>query len=54
MALARPRLVADGDVKGARYVCDLVDLAVGEGYRPLPPCALAALGCPILRGPVIG
>ena len=29
--LAQPRLVADGDVKGGRYVSGVVDLAVGEG-----------------------
>ncbi len=30
-ALAQPRLVADGDVKGGRYVSMVVDLVVGEG-----------------------
>lgn len=30
-ALAMPRLVVDGDVKGGRYVSLLVDLVVGEG-----------------------
>ena len=29
--LAMPRLVTDGDVKGGRYVSDLVDLVVGQG-----------------------
>jgi hypothetical protein len=29
-ALAEPRLVVDGDVKGGRYVSDLVDLVVGH------------------------
>lgn len=29
-ALAQPRLVVDGDVKGGRYVSDLVDLVVGH------------------------
>ena len=29
-ALAEPRLVVDGDVKGGRYVWDLVDLVVGH------------------------
>ena len=28
--LAQPRLVTDGDVKGGRYVSDLVDLVVGQ------------------------
>jgi hypothetical protein len=30
-ALAEPRLVADGDVKGGRYVSGVYDLVVGEG-----------------------
>jgi hypothetical protein len=30
-ALAEPRLVVDGDVKGGRYVSGLVDLVVGNG-----------------------
>lgn len=30
VALAEPRLVVDGDVKGGRYVSDLVDLVVGH------------------------
>ena len=30
-ALSQPRLIVDGDVKGGRYVSDMVDLAVGEG-----------------------
>ncbi len=30
-ALSEPRLVVDGDVKGGRYVSDLVDLVVGQG-----------------------
>lgn len=29
--LSQPRLIVDGDVKGGRYVSDMVDLAVGEG-----------------------
>jgi hypothetical protein len=29
-ALAEPRLVVDGDVKGGRYLSDLVDLVVGH------------------------
>ena len=29
--LAQPRLVADGDVKGGRYVSDIVDIYVGTG-----------------------
>jgi hypothetical protein len=32
--LARPRLVADGDVKGGRYVSLLVDLVIGRGAVP--------------------
>jgi hypothetical protein len=31
VVLAQPRLVADGDVKGGRYVSDVVDLYVGSG-----------------------
>ena len=31
VTLAQPRLVADGDVKGGRYVSDIVDLYVGTG-----------------------
>jgi hypothetical protein len=30
-ALAQPRLVTDGDVKGGRYVSGVVDIAVGSG-----------------------
>jgi hypothetical protein len=33
-ALAEPRLVVDGDVKGGRYVSLLVDLVVGQGVPP--------------------
>jgi hypothetical protein len=29
--LAEPRLVADGDVKGGRYVSGVYDLVVGQG-----------------------
>jgi hypothetical protein len=29
--LAQPRLVTDGDIKGGRYVSDIVDLYVGSG-----------------------
>jgi hypothetical protein len=29
--LGRPRLVADGDIKGGRYVSDLVDIYAGVG-----------------------
>jgi hypothetical protein len=29
--LAQPRLVADGDIKGGRYVSDIVDIYVGSG-----------------------
>lgn len=32
--LSQPRLVTDGDVKGGRYVSDLVDLVVGQGQPP--------------------
>jgi hypothetical protein len=31
VVLAQPRLVADGDVKGGRYVSDVVDLYAGTG-----------------------
>ena len=31
VTLAQPRLVTDGDVKGGRYVSDIVDLYVGSG-----------------------
>lgn len=31
VVLAQPRLVADGDVKGGRYVSDVVDIYVGTG-----------------------
>jgi hypothetical protein len=31
VTLAQPRLVADGDLKGGRYVSDIVDLYVGTG-----------------------
>jgi hypothetical protein len=30
-ALAAPRLVTDGDVKGGRYVSGVYDLIVGQG-----------------------
>jgi hypothetical protein len=30
-ALAQPRLVADGDIKGGRYVSGVVDIYVGTG-----------------------
>jgi hypothetical protein len=30
-ALAEPRLVTDGDVKGGRYVSGVYDLVVGQG-----------------------
>jgi hypothetical protein len=50
-ALARPRLVPDGDVKGGRYVSDMVDLVVGEGDRPMASCALAPPGCPVFPPP---
>lgn len=36
-ALAEPRLVVDGDVKGGRYVSDLVDLVVGQVLSPGGP-----------------
>ncbi len=36
---AQPRLVVDGDVKGGRYVSDLVDLVVGQGLAPFDPRA---------------
>ena len=31
VALAQPRLVTDGDIKGGRYVSDIVDIYVGTG-----------------------
>jgi hypothetical protein len=31
VALAQPRLVVDGDVKGGRYVSGVTKLVVGEG-----------------------
>lgn len=31
VTLAQPRLVADGDIKGGRYVSDVVDIYVGTG-----------------------
>jgi hypothetical protein len=31
VALAQPRLVADGDIKGGRYVSDIVDIYAGSG-----------------------
>ena len=31
VAQAEPRLVADGDVKGGRYVSDVVDIHAGTG-----------------------
>jgi hypothetical protein len=37
--LAEPRLVTDGDVKGGRYVSDLVDLVVGQGVALFGPTA---------------
>ena len=30
-ALPQPRLVTDGDVKGGRYVSDIVDIYTGAG-----------------------
>ena len=30
-ALAQPRLVTDADLKGGRYVSDVVDIGVGQG-----------------------
>jgi hypothetical protein len=44
-ALAEPRLVVDGDVKGGRYVSGLVDLVVGHGAPP-------ATGAPLPGKPV--
>lgn len=35
--LAQPRLVVDGDVKGGRYVSEVVDLVVGQGAAPFGP-----------------
>jgi hypothetical protein len=37
--LAEPRLVTDGDIKGGRYVSDLVDLVVGQGVGWFDPTA---------------
>ncbi len=37
--LAQPRLVVDGDVKGGRYVSELVDLVVGQGVASFDPRA---------------
>ena len=34
-ALAQPRLVTDGDVKGGRYVSGVVDIYVGHRAREL-------------------
>jgi hypothetical protein len=34
VALAQPRLVTDGDVKGGRYDSGLFDLVVGNGALP--------------------
>jgi hypothetical protein len=34
VTLARPRLVADGDVKGGRYVSLIVGLVIGHGALP--------------------
>jgi hypothetical protein len=31
VTLPQPRLVADGDIKGGRYVSDVVDIYVGIG-----------------------
>jgi hypothetical protein len=46
--LAQPRLVADGDVKGGRYVSDIVDLVAGRDgpgcvlvYQPASPIGVA-------------
>jgi hypothetical protein len=36
-ALAQPRLVTDGDVKGGRYVSGVEDLVVGQGPVPRLP-----------------
>jgi DMSO/TMAO reductase YedYZ molybdopterin-dependent catalytic subunit len=38
-ALAQPRLVTDGDVKGGRYVSGVVDLVVGQALAPFGPQA---------------
>ena len=35
--LTQPRLVTDGDVKGGRYVSDIVDLVVGQAPPPAWP-----------------
>ena len=40
-ALAQPRLVTDGDIKGGRYVSDVVDLVIGHSPRPAWPWARA-------------
>jgi hypothetical protein len=32
--LAQPRLVTDGDIKGGRYVSDVVDLVIGQSPPP--------------------
>jgi hypothetical protein len=31
VVLAQPRLVTDGDIKGGRYVSDVVDIYAGTG-----------------------
>jgi hypothetical protein len=36
-ALAQPRLVVDGDVKGGRYVSGVVDLVVGHALSAETP-----------------
>jgi hypothetical protein len=36
-ALAQPRLVVDGDVKGCRYVSGVVDLVVGHALSAEAP-----------------
>jgi len=50
-ALAEPRLVVDGDVKGGRYVSGVYDLVVGQGVleRPGEHDADLALGRVPLR-----
>jgi hypothetical protein len=35
--LTQPRLVTDGDVKGGRYVSDVVDLEAGHGLSASTP-----------------
>jgi hypothetical protein len=35
-ALALPRLVVDGDVKGGRYVSSVIELQVGRGPAGAP------------------